>query len=156
MRATALGLWLEWSPHVQLLRVAERLLGLQPGEGSLALRMVHSLVHITERSLISDIPDNNLLSPEDLHIYFHHEDKIRFHHKSFIDYLLYPSLSLEYCVDMEQMHTRLALASMATSLQPVAKIACNMFPSRSIFNFSISHLKCSYLGVCDNLLGSLP
>jgi len=43
------------------------------------------------------------------------------------------------------MHTRLALASMATmqtfSLQLVSRIACNMFPSCSIYNLSISHLK---------------
>ena len=38
--------------RVKLLRIAERLLALHPGDGSQALRMIHSLVH-TGRSLMS-------------------------------------------------------------------------------------------------------
>ena len=71
--------------------------------------MIHFLVHIAGRSLISDVADDNLSPPEDLKSYYRNEDEIRFHHKSFIDYLLDPSRSLEYCVDMEEMNTRLAL-----------------------------------------------
>jgi len=132
MRGAGSGLHLEWGPHVEELRVAERLLGLQPGDGALALRMIHSLIHITgRRSLISDIRDDNLLPPEDLRIYFRDEDAIRFHHKSFIDYLMDPSRSLEYFVDIEQMNARLALACMVSmqtfSLQSVSRIACSMF-----------------------------
>jgi len=126
MRATS-GLFLEWDPHVDLLRVAEKLLGLQPGDGPQALRMIH----ITGRSLISDVTDDNLSPPEDFQTYYHNEDEIRFHHKSFIDYLLDPSRSLEYCVDMEEMNTRLAFACIATmqnfSLQPMSRIACSTF-----------------------------
>jgi hypothetical protein len=57
MQAAPSGLHLEWRPHI---RVTERLFGLQPGDGPLVLRMVHSLVHITDRSLIPDIPDYSL------------------------------------------------------------------------------------------------
>jgi len=46
MRASS-KLFLDWSPHVELLRVAEKLLDLQPGDGPQALRMIHSLVYIT-------------------------------------------------------------------------------------------------------------
>jgi len=56
------------------------------------------------------------------------KDEIKFHHKSFIDYLLDPSRSLEYCVNKEEMNTRLALACLITmqtfSLKPTSRIAC--------------------------------
>jgi len=132
MRASLSGLYLAWTPHVELLRVAEKLLGLQPGDGPQALRMIHSLVHITGRSLISDIVDDDLSPPEDLETYYRNEDEIRFHHKSFIDYLLDRSRSLEYYVDMEEMNMRLALACIVTmqtlTLQPMSRIACSTFP----------------------------
>ena len=131
MRATS-GLFLEWSPHVELLRVAEKLLGLQLGDGPQALRMIHSLVHITGRSLIPDVTDDDLSPPEDLQTYYQTEDGITFHHKSFVDFLVDPSRSLEYCVGMEEMNTRLALACIVTmqtfSLQPTSRIACSTFP----------------------------
>ena len=113
--------------RVELLRIAERLLGLHPGGGSQALRMIHSLVH-TGRSLMSDVVDDNLSLPENP---YRHE-VVRFHHKSFIDYMLDPSRSLEYYVDSEEMNTRLTLACIATmqtfSLQPRSRIACSTFP----------------------------
>ena len=129
MQATTSGLSLDWSPRLDWLRVAEKLLGLQPGDGPQALRMIHSLVHITGRSLMSDVADDDLSPLEDRQTY---EDEIRFHHKSFIDYLLDPSRSLEYCVDMEEMNTRLALACIVTmktfSLERTSMIACSTFP----------------------------
>ena len=130
MKASTLGVYVEWRIfHIYLLRIAEKLLGLQPGDGAQALRMIHSLVHITERSLISDVADDNLSPPE---YHYGYEDEIRFHHKSFIDFLLDPSRSLEYCVDMEEVNTRLALACMVTmqtfSLQPKSRFACSTFP----------------------------
>ncbi|KIM44060.1 hypothetical protein M413DRAFT_443122 [Hebeloma cylindrosporum] len=128
MRASTSGLYIEWSPHVELLRIAEKLLGLHPGDGPQALRMIHSLMHITERSLVSDIADDNLSPPEDLQIYYRNEDELRFHHRSFIDYLVDRSRSLEHCVDMKEMNTRLALACLVTmqtfSLKPASRIAC--------------------------------
>jgi len=139
MQAAVLKLGLWWSPHVELLRVAERLLGLQPGDSPLALRMVHSLVHITGRSLISDIPDDNFSAPENPRIYWRSEDTIKFHHKSFVDYLVDRSRSLDYCVDMNQMNERLALACMVTmqkfSLRPASRIACSTFSSLTIYQF---------------------
>ena len=158
MRASLGGLHLEWSPHVELLRIAEKLLGLQSGDGPQALRMIHSLVHITGRSLISDIADDNLSPPEDLQTYYRDEDEIRFHHKSFIDYLLDRSRSLEYCVDIEKMNTRLALACIVTmqtlSLQPRSRISCCTFPLGFTHNLLIPHAESSYLGLCNALLDS--
>ena len=158
MQASLRGLHLEWSPHVELLRVAEKLLGLQSGDGPQALRMIHSLVHITGRSLISDIVDDNLSPPEDLQTYYRDEDEIRFHHKSFVDYLLDRSRSLEYCVDMEKMNTRLALACIVTmqtlSLQPMSRIACCTFPLGFTYNSLIPHAEFSYLGLRNTLLDS--
>ena len=152
------ALFLEWDPHVDVLRVAEKLLGLQPGDGPQALRMIHSLVHITGRSLISDVADDNLSRPEDLQTYYRNEDQIRFHHKSFTDYLLDPSRSLEYCVDMDEMNARLALACIITmqtfSLQPTSRIACGTFPLNFIYKLPILHAKFSYLGLCNALLDS--
>ena len=117
--------------HVDLVKIAEKLLGLQPGDGSLALRMTHSLVHITGRSLISDA-DDDLSFLDDQ---YREEDEVRFHHKTFIEYLLDSSRSLEYCVDVEEMNTRLALACIATmqtfSFQP-SRIACCTFPLSSL------------------------
>ena len=112
------------------LGITENLLGLQPGDGPQALRMIHSLVHITRRPLMWDDAAIDLPLPE---YYYWEEDEIRFHHKSFIDYLLDPSRSLEYCIDREEMNTRLALAcilKMQTfSLQSTpSRIACSMFP----------------------------
>ena len=130
MRATS-GLILEFNLHVDLLRVAEKLLGLQPGDGPQALRMIHSLVHIAGRSLTSDIPDDNLWSSEDFQTHYQFGDEIWFHHKSFIDYLLDPSRSLEYCVDTEEMNTRLAFACLIImqnfTLHPRSRIACCTF-----------------------------
>jgi len=156
MRAPSL-LSLEWYPHVELLRVAEKLLGLQLGDGPQALRMIHSLVHITGRSLISDVTDDDLSHPEDLQAYYQNdEDEIRFHHMSFIDYLLDPSRSLEYYIDVEEMHTRLALACIVTmqtfSLQPTSRIACSTFLLNFIYNLLTPHPECSYLGLCNTLL----
>ena len=131
MQASTSELFVKWRTfHVVLLRIAEELLGLQPGDGSQALRMTHSLVHIPGRSLMWEDDDVILLFPE--YFYDHqYEDEIRFYHKSFIDYLLDPSRSLDYCVDMKEMITRLALACMVTmqtfSLQPRSKIICRTF-----------------------------
>ena len=131
MQASTSELFVKWRTfHVVLLRIAEELLGLQPGDGSQALRMTHSLVHIPGRSLMWEDDDDILLFPE--YFYDHqYEDEIRFYHKSFIDYLLDPSRSLDYCVDMKEMNTRLALACMVTmqtfSLQPRSKIICRTF-----------------------------
>ena len=49
---------------VELLRISEKLLGLQFGDGSQALRKIRSLVHIPERSLMLDDVDTNLPLPE--------------------------------------------------------------------------------------------
>jgi NACHT domain len=92
MKASASKMFVKWrTVRVDLLRIVEKLLGLEPGDGSPALRMNHSLVHISERSLMSDDADVNLPVPE---YHYRYEDEIRFHHKSFIDYLLDPSRSL--------------------------------------------------------------
>ena len=154
MKASISGLFVEWRTiDVVLLRVAETLLGLQPGDGTQALRMIHSLVHISERSLMSDDADVDL----PLHEYhYRYEDEIRFHHKSFIDYLLDPSRSLEYFVDLKEMNTRLALACIDTmqtfSLQPTFWTTCCMFPFCFAYNILIPRAECSYLGICNTLL----
>ena len=114
---------------VGLLEIAEKLLGLQDGDGFQALRKIHSLVHIPGRSFMLDDADADLSVPE---YYDREEDEIRFHHKSFIDYLLDSSRSLEYCVDMEEMNTLLGLGCIVTmqtfSLQPTpSRIACSTF-----------------------------
>ena len=123
--------------HVHLLRIAEKLLGLQPGDGSQALRMVHSLVHITGRA---EVADDNLSLPENP---YRCEDVVRFHHKSFIDYLLDPSRSLEYYVDSKEMNTRLTLACIVTmqtfSLRPTSRIACGTFSLSFTRNIPIFH-----------------
>ena len=64
IRATS-GLFLEWTPNVDLLRIAEKLLGLQPGDGAQALRMIHFLVHIPGWSLMSDVADDDFSPTED-------------------------------------------------------------------------------------------
>jgi NACHT domain len=131
--------------HLDLLIITEKLLGLQPGDGSQALRMIHSLIHIPGRSLMSDVADDNL-SLLEVHYQDEDEDEIRFHHKSFIDYLLDPSRSLEYCVELKEMNTRLTLACIVTmqtfSLQPrLSRIACSTFPLSFTYNiFKPSHL----------------
>jgi len=110
-------------------RISEKLLGLQPGDGTLALRTIHSLVYVPKRALISEVPDDDLSCLEEI------EDSSRnelwFHHKSFIDYLVDPSRSLEYYIDMHQMHIRLALACLDTmqtfSLQHTSRISCGTF-----------------------------
>ena len=130
MKESMSALHVAWRTfQLDLLRIAEKLLSLQPGDGSQALRMIHSLVHIPGRFLMSDVADDNLLH---LEVQYRDEDGIRFHHKSFIDYLLDSSRSLEYCVDMGEMNSRLALASIVTmqtfSLRPTpSRIACSMF-----------------------------
>ena len=119
------------------LRIAEKLLCLQPGDGSQALRMIHSLVQITGRP---EVADDNLTLPENP---FRYEHVVRFHHKSFIDYLLDPSRSLEYYVDSEEMNTRLALACIVTmqtfSLRPTSRLACSTFPLSVTHNILIFH-----------------
>ena len=125
--------------YVEFLRIAEKLLSLQPGDGFQALRKIRSLVHIPERSLMLDDVDANLPLPE---YCCQNEDKIRFHHKSFTDYLKDPSRSFEYCVDIKEMDTRLGLACIVTmqtfSLQPTPSwIACSTFPlSFTYYNIS--------------------
>ena len=114
---------------VESLAITEKLLDLQPGDGFQAFRKIRSLVHIPERSLVLDDADANLPLPE---YGDRDKDKIKFHHKSFIDYLLDPSRSLEYYVDMEEMQTRLGLACIVAmqtfSLQPTpSRIACSTF-----------------------------
>jgi hypothetical protein len=90
--------------------------------------MIHSLIYVPGRALISDVPDYDLSILDDIENSSCIEDEIWFHHKSFIDYLLDPSRSLGYYVDMPQMHMRLALACLGMmqtfSLQPASRIAC--------------------------------
>jgi hypothetical protein len=103
-------------------------LGLKPGDGLLALRTIHSLVQVPRHASVSEVPDDDLSRSDDIDNFSCVEDEIWFHHKSFIDYLLDSSRSLGYCVDMPQMHMRLALACLDTmqtfSLQPASRIAC--------------------------------
>ena len=123
--------WLQFIRAFRLesLRIAEKLLGLQPGDGTLALRTIHSLVHVPRRALISEVPDGDLSCLEEIENSPHNE--LWFHHKSFIDYLVDPSRSSEYYINMHQMHMRLAIACLDTmkafSLQPTSRIACGMF-----------------------------
>ena len=84
---------------------------------------------------MSDDTDAELPAPE-----YQEEDEIRFHHKSFVDYLLDPSRSLEYCVDEEEMHAWLALgcivAMQTFSLHPTpSRIACSTFLLSFIYIF---------------------
>ena len=147
---------------------SENLLGLQPGDGFEALRKIHSLVHIPERSLMLDDADTNLphpgLMPDDaydnlllLEDHYREEEEIKFYHKSFIDYMLDHSRSLEYCVDLEEMCMRLGVACIVTirtfTLQPTpSRIACSTFPLSFTYNVLIPHAECSYLGLCNTLL----
>ena len=112
--------------YIHLLAITEKLLGLQSGDGFQALRMIHSLVHISEVSEVVDVTLSLPGSP------YRAEDMVRFHHKSFIDYMLDPSRSLEYYVDPKEMNMRLAVGCIATmqtfSLQPSSRIACSAFP----------------------------
>ena len=123
--------------HAHLLRIAEKLLCLQPGDGSQALRMTNSLVQITGRA---EVADDNLSLPENP---YRDEDVVRFHHKSFIDYMLDPSRSLENYVDSKEMNTRLALACIVTmqtfSLQPTSRLAFCTFPLSVTHNILIFH-----------------
>ena len=151
MQASTSELHMNWRIfYVELLRIAEKLLGLQPGDGSLALRMIHSLVRNTGRSLMTDADDNLSVVEND----YREEDGIRFHHKSFIDYLMDSSRSLEYCVDEEEMNARLALACIVTmqtfSLQPTSRIACCTSPLS--FTYNPSH-RLQLLGVMQHSAG---
>jgi hypothetical protein len=158
MQAATSRLYIESDTfHEDLLRIAEKLLGLQSGDGPQALRMIHSLVHIPEQSLISYFADDDILShefPEGYH--YESMNGIKFHHKSFIDYLLDPSRSLDYWVDMEEMNTQLALACIVTmqtfSLKPTSRIACCTFSLTFTYNVQTTHTKCRYLGLFDALL----
>jgi len=123
--------WLQFIRAFRLesLRISEKLLGLQPGDGTLALRTIHSLVHVPRRVLIPEVPDADLLCLEEIESSSRNE--LWFHHKSFIDYLIDPSRSLEYYINMHQMHMQLALACLdamqSFSLQPTSRISCGMF-----------------------------
>ena len=136
MEASPSALHVYWKTlQIHFLRIAEKLLGLQLGDGIQALRKIRSLVHISERSSMSDDTDAELPAPE-----YQEEDEIRFHHKSFVDYLLDPSRSLEYCVDEEAMHAWLALgcivAMQTFSLHPTpSRIACSTFLLSFIYIF---------------------
>ena len=114
---------------------------------SQALRMIHSLVQITVRS---EVADDKLSLPENPYRYV---DLVRFHHKSFIDYLSDPSRSLEYYVDSKEMNTRLALACIVTmqtfSLQPTSRNACSTSFLSFTHNILIFYASCSYLGLCN-------
>ena len=79
-----------------------------------------------------------------------HENEIEFHHKSFVDFLLDPSRPFEYCLDMEEMNTRLAFASMKTfSLQPTpSRIACGTFPFGFTSIILIPHTERNYATFC--------
>ena len=134
---------------------SENLLGLQPGDGFEALRKIHSLVHIPERSLMLDDADTNLphpgLMPDDaydnlllLEDHYREEEEIKFYHKSFIDYMLDHSRSLEYCVDLEEMCMRLGVACIVTirtfTLQPTpSRIAYRTFPLSFTYYILIPH-----------------
>jgi hypothetical protein len=115
--------------RLESLGIVEKLLGLQPGDGTLALRTIHSLVHVPRRVLIPKTPDADLLYLEEIENSSLNE--LWFHHKSFIDYLIDPSRSLEHYISMHQIHTQLALACLdameSFSLQPTSRIACGMF-----------------------------
>ncbi|KAF8974243.1 hypothetical protein BDZ97DRAFT_1911445 [Flammula alnicola] len=87
------------------LMAAMGLLGLRPTELYLALRTTHSLVNFYE---LDAYASNDLLGafsePDD-----HMEYNLTFHHKSFIDFLLDPSRSGDYHVDLAKVHAHLAL-----------------------------------------------
>jgi hypothetical protein len=123
--------------RLESLRIAENLLGLKPGDGRLALRTIHSLVHVPTRASVSDDSLSRSHDTENSGV----EAEIWFHHKSFTDYLVDPLRSLEYCVDLPQMHMRLALSCLHTmqtfSLQTTSRIACSMFFQSLLQNFKV-------------------
>jgi len=122
--------------RLELLRIAEKLLNLKPKDGLLAPRTIHSLVHVPSRPF-SDVPDDDFSCSDDIRDSSCTEDEMWFHHKSFIDYLVDPSRSLDYHVDMSQIHTRLALACLVTmqtfSLQSASRIVCVIWGYAIVF-----------------------
>ena len=118
---------IEWHPQAELLDLAEYFIGLQPGEGYLALRNIHSLVYVSEPT------GCHHLSPEDFpESTFTQQPGITFHHKSFPDFLSTPHRSKDFYRDPQLLHQQMALASLKTmqnlSLQPPTRLRYGAYP----------------------------
>ncbi|KAF8151723.1 hypothetical protein B0H34DRAFT_801408 [Crassisporium funariophilum] len=110
MLTSSSDLYLEWAPHLDLLNIAEKLVDLDPGEAHLALRTIHSLVHIHEPDTLSAADNSEPLPPEDIQDYASDEPAVRFYHKSFSDFLCDATRSGTYFVDLSAIHLRITLA----------------------------------------------
>ena len=149
--------WLQFIRAFRLesLRIAEQLLGFQPGDGALALRTIHSLVHVPRRVLIPEVPDADLSCLEEIENSCRNE--LWFHHKSFIDYLVDPCRSLEYYINMHQVHLQLAVACLdrmqTFSSQPTSRIACGTFLQYSFLLLTLMSMQ--LLGVMRYFSGMI-
>jgi len=118
---------IEWHPQAELLDLAEYFIGLQPGEGYLALRNIHSLVYVSEPTGCHYLPPEDF--PEST---FTQQPGITFYHKSFPDFLLTPHRSKDFYRDPQLLHQQMALASLKTmqnlSLQPPSRLRYGAYP----------------------------
>lgn len=87
------------------LDIAERLLGLPPDEGYASLRSLHSLLHVPDP--IGGLRE--VMTADEYRIWLGEGSGIKFHHKSFPDFLTDKSRSGDFFVDKDLIHSRLAL-----------------------------------------------
>ena len=112
---------IEWRPRAELLDLAEYFIGLQPGEGYLALRNIHSLVYVSEPTGCHYLPPEDFPEPT-----YYRQPGITFYHKSFPDFLSIPHRSKEFYRDQQSLHQQIVLASLKImlnlSMQPATQL----------------------------------
>jgi hypothetical protein len=104
------------------LGIAERLLGLLPDEAYASLRTLHSLLHVLE-------PIGNhreALAVDEYRTWLGEGPSVKFHHKSFPDFLGDKNRSGDFFVDHNLVHSRLALGCLkilkGLSSQPESRL----------------------------------
>ncbi|CAA7267838.1 unnamed protein product [Cyclocybe aegerita] len=119
------GLPLQWGRHPGVLDVVEQLLGLRSGESQLALRTIHSLVHV---SSLSAEQRETMTLDEYRRLMRQQYDAVKFYHKTFSDFLLDSSRSKDYFINSVEL----------SKTQPrITKLEVDFYSEEELFEFPL-------------------
>lgn len=119
------------------LEIAFRLLGLPPDEDYASLRTLHSLLRVPDP--IGKRREN--MTVDEYRTWLGEGSGVKFHHKSFPDFLGDKNRSGDFCVDNNLIHSRLALGCLKVLKGLSSKPESRLHYSKALVSISVA---CSY------------
>ncbi|KAF9524038.1 hypothetical protein CPB83DRAFT_645205 [Crepidotus variabilis] len=139
----ALAVFRSFKKRREALPIIEGLLDLKPGDAHRALRNLHPLVFVPRdlapvRERMSHEEYRALLCDKSQHFLFYH--------KSFIDFLHDPARAREYCVDIPEIHRRMAMGCLNILQNVTSTSPTRLFSVTWLYAVDLWDFHCRYSG----------